>query len=48
VARCAGWTAHAIEQITTGALIRPRARYAGPPPIADRPPPWDLPLSRAG
>jgi citrate synthase len=25
--RSVGWAAHAIEQITTGALIRPRARY---------------------
>jgi citrate synthase len=34
VARSAGWLAHAIEQIETGALIRPRARYVGayPPP----------------
>ena len=32
VARCAGWLAHAIEQIETGALIRPRARYVGPAP----------------
>ncbi len=37
VARCAGWTAHAIEQIGVGALIRPRARYMGPAPSADRP-----------
>ena len=29
VARCAGWIAHAIEQVQTGDLIRPRARYAG-------------------
>jgi citrate synthase len=33
-ARTAGWLAHAIEQIETGALIRPRARYVGPPPEA--------------
>ncbi|MGH7023498.1 MAG: citrate/2-methylcitrate synthase [Caulobacteraceae bacterium] len=29
MARCAGWTAHAMEQIAEGALIRPRARYTG-------------------
>ena len=29
VARTAGWLAHAIEQIDTGALIRPRASYVG-------------------
>jgi citrate synthase len=33
-ARCAGWLAHAKEQVTDGALIRPRARYRGPPPEA--------------
>ncbi len=32
VARCAGWFAHAIEQASAGVLIRPRARYVGPPP----------------
>jgi citrate synthase len=32
VARCAGWTAHALEQAAEGSLIRPRARYAGAPP----------------
>jgi citrate synthase len=32
LARTAGWLAHAIEQITTGALIRPRARYVGEAP----------------
>ena len=31
-ARTAGWLAHAIEQIITGAVIRPRARYVGPAP----------------
>ncbi|MBT9385140.1 citrate synthase [Pseudooceanicola sp. CBS1P-1] len=28
-ARSAGWVAHAMEQVDSGALIRPRARYAG-------------------
>jgi citrate synthase len=32
VGRSVGWLGHAIEQIETGALIRPRARYVGPPP----------------
>ena len=31
MARLAGWTAHALEQLQTGHLIRPRARYTGPP-----------------
>ncbi len=31
-ARSAGWTAHAIEQLQTGRLIRPRARYVGEAP----------------
>lgn len=31
-ARSAGWTAHAIEQLQTGRLIRPRARYVGETP----------------
>ncbi len=30
--RTAGWIAHAIEQYGSGRLIRPRARYIGPPP----------------
>jgi citrate synthase len=29
--RCAGWLAHALEQVMTGHPIRPRARYVGPP-----------------
>lgn len=33
-ARCAGWIAHAIEQVQTGGLIRPRARYAGVTPVS--------------
>ncbi|MGN6102353.1 MAG: citrate/2-methylcitrate synthase [Devosia sp.] len=32
VARSVGWLAHAIEQATWGALLRPRARYVGPAP----------------
>ena len=34
VGRMAGWHAHAIEQLQTGQLIRPRARYTGPRPPA--------------
>jgi citrate synthase len=30
VARCAGWVAHALEQVREGQLIRPRARYRPP------------------
>jgi citrate synthase len=33
IGRCAGWLAHALEQTQTGQLIRPRARYIGPPAI---------------
>jgi citrate synthase len=32
VARCAGWLAHALEQVESGSLIRPRARYLGRAP----------------
>jgi citrate synthase len=34
VGRTVGWIAHAIEQYESGVLIRPRARYTGPRPIA--------------
>ncbi|MBY3596793.1 citrate synthase [Rhizobium bangladeshense] len=33
LARCTGWLAHAMEQIESGELIRPRARYTGPAPL---------------
>lgn len=30
--RSVGWTAHAVEQVTSKSVIRPRARYEGPLP----------------
>jgi citrate synthase len=35
VGRSVGWIAHAIEQYESGVLIRPRARYIGPPPCVE-------------
>jgi citrate synthase len=32
MSRMAGWIAHASEQLSSGQLIRPRARYVGPAP----------------
>lgn len=41
VSRCAGWTAHILEQINNNRLIRPEAEYTGPlnevfVPLAER------------
>jgi citrate synthase len=33
IGRSIGWIGHAIEQYATGQLMRPRARYTGPPPV---------------
>lgn len=33
--RAVGWAAHAVEQVTSRGLIRPRARYEGPLPASD-------------
>jgi citrate synthase len=36
IGRSVGWIAHALEQYESRALIRPRARYVGPRPVAAR------------
>jgi citrate synthase len=41
VSRCAGWTAHVLEQYANNRLIRPRAEYTGP----SVPQPW-VPLEQ--
>ncbi|HEV3157573.1 MAG TPA: citrate/2-methylcitrate synthase [Candidatus Baltobacteraceae bacterium] len=45
IARMAGWTAHILEQLSNNRLIRPQARYDGPPvtpfvPLEERGRPW--------
>jgi citrate synthase len=37
MARAAGWSAHIIEQLDNNRLMRPRARYVGPPNRAVKP-----------
>ena len=32
IARCAGWLAHAMEQLKTGRMLRPTSSYIGPRP----------------
>ncbi|HEY8949188.1 MAG TPA: citrate synthase [Rhizomicrobium sp.] len=36
MSRTAGWIAHAIEQLESRTMIRPRARYTGPAPVSRR------------
>ena len=34
-ARVVGWCAHALEQVDQRRIMRPAARYVGPPPVDD-------------
>ncbi|MCW5730249.1 MAG: citrate synthase family protein [Alphaproteobacteria bacterium] len=36
IGRMTGWIGHAMEQIGSGEMMRPRAAYAGPRPVRDR------------
>ncbi len=40
--RMAGWTAHVLEQLADNRLIRPQAKYIGPPVM-----PW-VPIEQRG
>ena len=34
IGRSVGWMAHSIEQMVSGTLLRPRARYVGPATVS--------------